>query len=65
MVGNITIFVIVVQVIVEEIMKRDRKPLSKEAREFLVGKRDKMGKIERDKTIKRLEMYDRGFREKE
>jgi len=65
MVGNITIFVIVVQVIVEEIMKRDRKPLSKEAREFLVGKRDRMGKIERDKTIKRLEMYDRGFREKE
>ena len=46
-------------------MKRDRKPLSKEAREFLVGKKDRMGKIERDKTIKRLEMYDRGFREKE
>ena len=55
----------IVQVIVEETMKRNRKPLSREAREFLVSKKDRMGKIERDKTIKRLEMYDRGFREKE
>ena len=52
-----------VQVTVEEIMKRN-KPISKEAREFILSKKDRMGKIERDKTIKRLEMYDRGFREK-
>ena len=45
--------------------KKFQKPLSKEAREFLVSKRDRMSKIERDKSIKRLEMYDRGFREKE
>ena len=52
-----------VQVTVEEIMKKN-KPISKEAREFILSKKDRMGKIERDKTIKRLEMYDRGFREK-
>jgi len=52
-----------VQVIVEEIMKKN-KPISKEARDFILSKKDRMGKIERDKTIKRLEMYDRGFREK-
>ena len=44
-------------------MKRN-KPISKEARAFLISKKDRMGKIERDKTIKRLEMYDRGFRER-
>jgi len=43
--------------------KKFQKPLSKEARDFIVSKKDRMGKIERDKAIKRLEMYDRGYRE--
>ena len=60
---NIFHYVHNVQVIVEEIMKKN-KPISKEARAFLLSKKDRMGKIERDKTIKRLEMYDRGFRER-
>ena len=42
---------------------KPKKPISKEAYEFLRTKKDRMSKIERDKTIKRLEMYDRGFRE--
>ena len=58
-----TTYVKIVQVTVEEIMKKN-KPISKEARDFILSKKDRMGKIERDKTIKRLEMYDRGFREK-
>ena len=45
--------------------KKFQKPLSKEAKEFLVSKRDRMNKIERDKAIKRLEMYDRGYRAKD
>ena len=45
-------------------MKTPRKALSKEAREHLHGKLDRMKGIERKKTIKRLEMYDRGFRDK-
>ena len=61
---NIFRYVHNVRVTVEEIMKRNSKPISKEAREFILSKKDRMGKIERDKTIKRLEMYDRGFREK-
>ena len=60
---NIFHYVHNVQVIVEENMKKN-KPISKEARDFILSKKDRMGKIERDKTIKRLEMYDRGFREK-
>ena len=57
-------YVRIVQVIVEETMRKRDKPISKEARDFILSKKDRMGKIERDKTIKRLEMYDRGFREK-
>jgi len=60
---NIFHYVHNVRVTVEEIMKKN-KPISKEARDFILSKKDRMGKIERDKTIKRLEMYDRGFREK-
>lgn len=44
-------------------MKTPKKALSKEAYEFLKQKKDRMNKIEREKTIKRLEMHDRGFRE--
>ncbi len=42
--------------------KTPRKPLSKEAKEHLKGKLDRMQGIERKKTIKRLEMDDRGFK---
>ena len=43
-------------------MKRPRTPLSKEAREHLKGKLDRMKGLEKKKTVKRLEMDDRGFR---
>ena len=43
-------------------MKEPRYPLSKEARDFLESKLQRMKGIERKKTIKRLNMYDRGFR---
>ena len=58
-------FVKIAQVIVKENMKIPKKPLTKEAYEFLKQKKDRMGKIERDKTIKRLEMFDRGYRAKD
>ena len=45
-------------------MKRPRNPISKEARDHLHGKLDRMKGMEKKKTIKRLEMYDRGFRQK-
>ena len=43
-------------------MKIPRNPLSKDARDHVRSKLDRMKGIERKKTIKRLEMYDRGFR---
>lgn len=46
-------------------MRTPRKPITQEAREHLHGKLDRMKGIERKKTIKRLEMYDRGFRPKD
>jgi len=46
-------------------MKRPRTPLSKEAREHLLSKLDRMKGIEKKKTIKRLEMYDRGFEKRD
>ena len=45
-------------------MRRPGKPISKEAKEHLKSKLDRMNGIEKKKTIKRLEMYDRGFRAK-
>jgi len=45
-------------------MRIPKKPLTKEAKEFLQGKLQRMSKIERDKTIKRLQMYDNGYRAK-
>jgi hypothetical protein len=41
---------------------RPRKAISKEAREHLLSKLERMKGIERKKTIQRLEMYDRGYR---
>ena len=46
-------------------MRTPRKPISKEARDHLHSKLDRMKGIERDKTIKRLRMYDRGFKKKD
>jgi len=43
-------------------MKIPKFPISKQAKEHLQNKLDKMKGIEKKKTIKRLEMYDRGFR---
>jgi len=43
-------------------VRTPRKPLSKEAKEHLKSKLDRMQGIERKKTVKRLEMDDRGFR---
>lgn len=40
-------------------------PLPKEARDFLASKIKHMKGVEKDKTIKRLEMYDRGFKKKD
>ena len=42
-------------------MKIPRNPLSKDARDHVRSKLDRMKGIEKKKTIKRLEMYDRGF----
>ena len=58
-------FAKIAQVIVKENMKIPKKPLTKEAYEFLKQKKDRMGKLERDKTIKRLEMFDRGYKAKD
>jgi hypothetical protein len=46
-------------------VKIPKKPISKEARDHIHSKLDRMGKIEREKAIKRLEMYDRGFKERD
>lgn len=43
-------------------MKIPKKPISKEAYEHLQIEVKRMKSIERKKTEKRLEMYDRGFR---
>lgn len=43
-------------------IRTPRNPISKEARDFLISKLDRMGKIERRKAEKRLEMYDRGLK---
>ena len=43
-------------------MRRPCTPISKEAKEHLRGKLDRMKGIEKKKTIKRLEMWDRGYR---
>lgn len=45
-------------------MKIPRTPLSKEAHEHLKDKYKHMKGREKEKTIKRLETYDRGYREK-
>ena len=42
-------------------MKTPRKPLTREAREYLESKLQRMKGLEKKKTIKRLEMDDRGF----
>ena len=42
-------------------MNLPKKPLTKEAKQYLQGKLERMDKIERDKTIKRLRTYDRGY----
>lgn len=42
-----------------------KNPLSKETYDHLKSKHKHMKGIEREKTIKRLHMYDRGFREKD
>lgn len=43
-------------------MKIPRTPLSKEAYEHLRNKHKHMKGIEKKKTMKRLEMYDRGYK---
>ena len=43
-------------------MKTPKRPISKEARDHLHNKLERMNGIEKKKTIKRLEMYDNGFR---
>jgi len=43
---------------------KPRRPISKEARDHLHSKLARMKGREREKTIKRLEMYDRGYRQK-
>ena len=42
--------------------KRPKDPISQEAHKHLRGKLDRMKGIEKEKTIKRLEMYDRGYK---
>jgi len=42
-----------------------RYPLPKEARDFLANKVKHMKGIEKEKTIERLEKYDRGFKKKD
>ena len=44
-------------------MKEPRFPISREARDMLAKKLDRMKGIEKKKTIKRLEMYDRGYKQ--
>ena len=41
-------------------MAKPLRPISKEARDHLHSKLDRMKGLEREKTIKRLEQYDRG-----
>ena len=41
-----------------------KEPISKEARDYLVRQLPRMKGKEREKTVKRLEMFDRGFRKK-
>jgi hypothetical protein len=41
---------------------KPRQPITKEARDHLHKKLERMSGRERKKTIKRLEMYDRGYR---
>jgi len=48
----------------EEKMRTPRKPISREARDHLRSKLSRMKGIEKEKTVKRLQMYDRGFRKK-
>lgn len=43
-------------------MRTPRSPISKDARDHLRSKLDRMKGIEKKKTIKRLEMYDRGYK---
>ena len=43
-------------------MKTPRNPLSKEARDHIHSKLKRMKGLEKKKSIKRLEMYDRGFK---
>jgi len=43
---------------------KPRTPISKEAKEHLASKLSRMKGIEKKKTIKRLEMYDNGYRQK-
>ena len=43
---------------------KPRTPISKEAKEHLASKLDRMKVREKKKTIKRLEMYDNGYRQK-
>ena len=45
-------------------MKIPKRPISKEARDYLHSKLSRMDKVERKKTEKRLEMFDRGHRVK-
>ena len=44
-------------------MKTPRSPLSKEAYEHLRSKYKRMKGIEKEKTVKRMEMFDRGYRQ--
>ena len=44
---------------------KPKEPISREAREYLLSKLNRMGKFERKKAEKRLEMYDRGFSKKD
>ena len=44
--------------------KIPRYPISKEAKEHLAQKLKKMRGLEKEKAIKRCEMYDRGFKQK-
>ena len=43
-------------------MREPRFPITREARDFLSKKLDRMKGIEKKKTIKRLEMHDRGYK---
>ena len=40
-------------------------PISKQARDFLLKKLNRMKDIEKKKTVDRLNSYDRGFKKKE